>query len=175
MACIAADVGRQPWGLYRCCDTNLLSCHEKGRHVETLVESIKSKCSECPECPPWEQYFSPSAMPGRAPSPGSFTCSANVRALQRTPTAGAVQSLCPFLQVAPAGQALPDNCPAARGAPQQTESALQREAAADRRSAVSANTGTCAKRKGCLRGMFCSVSREIQQQSLFNCWLLLVF
>lgn len=52
-----------------------------------------------------------------------------------------------FLQVTAAGQALPGHCPAVSGVAQQTESALRREAAAYRRGAVSANTGTVPKEK----------------------------
>lgn len=72
-----------------------------------------------------------------------------------------------FLQVTAAWQALPGHCPAVSGVAQQTESALHREAAAYRRGAVSANTGTVPKEKE-VWGEYSAVSAAKSASSLIS-------
>lgn len=130
---------------------NSLSCQENVSKLE--VKTFKSARLKCEDKIHWMPILgvileSQPKHQTKLCHLGAAPASANIKA----PTVNSnircsATLLSIFFQVTAAWQALPGHCPAVSGVAQQTESALQREAAAYRRGAVSANTGTVPKEK----------------------------
>lgn len=152
--------------------TDLLSRHDRASKLE--VQTFKSAHLKCQDQMYWVPFCGVIILQSQpntrlscviwelAPASAKIKASAENSNFRHT-----ALFLSIFFQVAPAWQALPGHCPAVSGATQQTESALQREAAANRRGAVSANPGTVPKEKKVWREYSAALAKK-STSSLFS-------